>query len=187
MAESNALPQLITPGYADHAKLHNDVNARAPKYGTGTPEGVISAVPGVTYVDTNATLGVTMWVKASGTGNTGWKVLQADTGGRNIGSILANSWTAASAFLRRFNNTVELRLVNLSAGNNTICLALPAGFQPGTGANIRTPYFEASALATTPAVISANVTLPEIANGTLCVTFTTTQDWPSSLPGIAAT
>lgn len=37
--------------------------------GTGSPEGVVTANPGQTYLDTT---GDTFWVKKTGTGNTGW-------------------------------------------------------------------------------------------------------------------
>lgn len=37
--------------------------------GAGSPEGVVTANPGSTYVDTT---GHTFWLKESGTGNTGW-------------------------------------------------------------------------------------------------------------------
>ena len=38
--------------------------------GAGSPEGVVTAVPGATYVDTNAP--GTLWFKRTGTGSTGW-------------------------------------------------------------------------------------------------------------------
>ena len=38
--------------------------------GSGSPEGVVTATPGTTYLDTNAPYD--FWVKATGTGNTGW-------------------------------------------------------------------------------------------------------------------
>ena len=43
--------------------------------GTGSPEGKIVAERGTTYVDTLATNGALTWIKANGSGNTGWKVL----------------------------------------------------------------------------------------------------------------
>lgn len=38
--------------------------------GAGSPEGVVTAAPGATYVDTNAP--GTLYLKRTGTGNTGW-------------------------------------------------------------------------------------------------------------------
>lgn len=37
--------------------------------GTGSPEGVVTADPGATYLDTSTN---SLWAKNSGTGNTGW-------------------------------------------------------------------------------------------------------------------
>jgi len=185
MAETNALPTNITPGTADHATLHNNVNARAAKYGTGSPEGVITAVPGVTYADTDATLGVSTWIKASGTGNTGWKPLIADTGFRSVAGSLINSWTASAAVIRRINNTVELRFISLTGGSAAAVYNLPSGFQP-TSSNVRAVFFGADDVATAPVVIGTAITLPAVAAGTFCVTYTTTQAWPTSLPGSAA-
>ena len=41
--------------------------------GTGSPEGKITAPVGSVYTDTEATNGSVRWVKASGTGSTGWR------------------------------------------------------------------------------------------------------------------
>ena len=38
--------------------------------GHGSPEGVVTAVPGTTYLDLDAN---GFWYKATGTGNTGWQ------------------------------------------------------------------------------------------------------------------
>ena len=40
--------------------------------GTGTPEGVISAPVGALYTDNAGSPGLTLYVKETGTGNTGW-------------------------------------------------------------------------------------------------------------------
>lgn len=40
--------------------------------GTGSPEGVKTATPGSMYTDTDGGAGSTLWIKESGTGNTGW-------------------------------------------------------------------------------------------------------------------
>ena len=52
--------------------------------GTGFPEGVVTAPVGQRYIDTAATNGAIEWIKASGTGNTGWQVVYGDTGWRSI-------------------------------------------------------------------------------------------------------
>lgn len=45
-------------------------NVLNPLYGVGSPEGVVTATPGRTYTQTDVP-GV-VWLKISGTGNTGW-------------------------------------------------------------------------------------------------------------------
>lgn len=47
--------------------------------GTGSPEGQISAPVGSVYTDTAATNGSVRWIKASGTGATGWRDYYGDT------------------------------------------------------------------------------------------------------------
>lgn len=41
-------------------------------YGTGSPEGVVTAPPGSIYQNTSGGTNTTLYVKRSGTGNTGW-------------------------------------------------------------------------------------------------------------------
>lgn len=40
--------------------------------GTGSPEGVLTAPVGTLYLRTNGGAGTTLYVKESGSGNTGW-------------------------------------------------------------------------------------------------------------------
>ena len=49
-------------------------------HGTGMPNGKVTAPVGTTYVDMEVTNGALKWIKATGTGNTGWKVVEGDTG-----------------------------------------------------------------------------------------------------------
>ena len=48
--------------------------------GTGMPNGVVEAPIGATYVDTAKTNGALKWIKTTDGGNTGWKVVEGDTG-----------------------------------------------------------------------------------------------------------
>lgn len=82
--------------------------------GTGFPEGVVTAPVGSIYIDTAVTNGASSWIKKSGTGNTGWQVLEGDTGWRNITALWQtnsnNGFDAAGLLikLRRVNNVVTL-------------------------------------------------------------------------------
>lgn len=82
--------------------------------GTGSPEGRIVADIGTTYVDINVTNGALKWIKESGNGNTGWRVLIGDTGWRTINSVskLGNSFVK----VRRVNNQVTYQFGGLDWG-----------------------------------------------------------------------
>lgn len=48
------------------------INAINPSIGIGSPEGVLSAGPQALYVDSSAPVGEGVYIKETGTGNTGW-------------------------------------------------------------------------------------------------------------------
>jgi len=56
-------------------RLTDEINnsmGKAEFEGSGSPEGVITAEPRSFYVDTAGGAGTVLYVKQSGTGNTGW-------------------------------------------------------------------------------------------------------------------
>lgn len=83
-------------------------------HGTGMPNGKVTAPIGTTYVDMAVTQGALKWIKESGNGNTGWKVLVGDTGWR----ILKTQSLFGSAFvkIRRVNNMVSYQFGGLDWG-----------------------------------------------------------------------
>ena len=83
-------------------------------HGTGMPNGQVEAPIGTTYVDMNVTNGALKWIKHSGNGNTGWKVLIGDTGWRKLNSVsrLGNSFIK----IRRVNNLVTYNFGGLQWG-----------------------------------------------------------------------
>ena len=82
--------------------------------GTGSPEGRIVAEIGTTYVDVNVTNGALKWIKESGNGNTGWRVLIGDTGWRTLNTVskLGNSFVK----IRRVNKLVTYQFGGLQWG-----------------------------------------------------------------------
>lgn len=86
--------------------------------GTGSPEGRITAEIGTTYVDVNATNGALKWIKESGNGNTGWKVLIGDTGWRTLKSVSKLTIGSRTSFIkiRRVNNLVSYNFGGLDWG-----------------------------------------------------------------------
>ena len=83
-------------------------------HGTGMPNGRVSAPIGTTYVDTAVTNGALKWIKESGDGNRGWKVLIGDTGWRTLNSVSR----AGNSFIkiRRVNNLVTYQFGGLQWG-----------------------------------------------------------------------
>lgn len=83
-------------------------------HGTGMPNGKVEAPIGTTYVDVEVTNGALKWIKQSGAGNTGWKVLIGDTGWRTLNSVsrLGNSFIK----IRRVNNLVTYNFGGLQWG-----------------------------------------------------------------------
>ena len=83
-------------------------------HGTGMPNGKVEAPIGTTYVDMEVTNGALKWIKQSGSGNTGWKVLIGDTGWKTLNSVsrLGNSFIK----IRRVNNLVTYNFGGLQWG-----------------------------------------------------------------------
>jgi hypothetical protein len=82
--------------------------------GIGQPNGRIDGTIGQTYVDSNNTNGALKWIKRTKTGNTGWAVLDGDTGWKalTIQSKLGGSYLK----VRRINNLVTYQFGGLSWG-----------------------------------------------------------------------
>lgn len=51
------------------------VNQNIPISGTGSPEGVVTAEPFKIYLDTAAAAGSNLYIKKTGSGNTGWQLV----------------------------------------------------------------------------------------------------------------
>ena len=83
-------------------------------HGTGMPNGRVTAPIGTTYVDIAVTNGALKWIKESGDGDRGWKVLIGDTGWRTLNSVSR----AGSSFIkiRRVNNLVTYNFGGLQWG-----------------------------------------------------------------------
>lgn len=83
--------------------------------GTGFPNGVVAAPVGSIYVDKNSTCGASLWIKQTGTGNTGWRVLSGDTGWSDCGAVFEQLFDSSDPLdtgckIRRINNTVYLAI-----------------------------------------------------------------------------
>ena len=83
-------------------------------HGTGMPNGKVEGKLGQTYVDTAKTNGALKWIKRTPSGNTGWAVLDGDTGWKTLNSTskLGASYVKA----RRINDIVQLQFGGLQWG-----------------------------------------------------------------------
>lgn len=84
-----SLTGALTVPYGIDGGIHIGGSGPRMMSGTGSPEGVVTAPIGSIWFQSDSTVGVTHWKKASGVGNTGWVVMSGDTGWRKI-----VSWTA---------------------------------------------------------------------------------------------
>ena len=93
-----------TPGQVSQYEIH----------GTGMPNGKVDGTIGQTYVDAAKTNGALKWIKRTPSGNTGWAVLDGDTGWKtlNTTSKLGASFVKA----RRINDIVQLQFGGLQWG-----------------------------------------------------------------------
>ena len=58
--------------FREFARAVNDLDDRSVLRGEGDPNNVVTASVGRLYVDTTGGAGTVLYVKESGTGNTGW-------------------------------------------------------------------------------------------------------------------
>lgn len=89
------------------AKIYSSLNflgTASDQAGTGSPEGVVTAVVGSTYRQTDGSLGTAFWRKVTGSGNTGWVAIG------NVASILGGS---AGRYLRDNGSTGEWSTLTL--------------------------------------------------------------------------
>ncbi|VTX72039.1 hypothetical protein [Gemella haemolysans] len=76
--------------------------------GTGMPNGVVEAPIGATYIGTAKTNGALKWIKTTDSGNTGWKVVEGDTGWLLCKQFTVDYHTN-SIYIRRINDTVHVK------------------------------------------------------------------------------
>ncbi len=170
-----------------------ELGASGPRVmsGTGSPESVVTAPVGSTWTDTAATTGAIQWIKATGTGNTGWVVQYGDTGLRNLSAeTLSNSWTTVSLWIQRVGQTVYISgyISGASASNDTF-YTFPTGFRPQKNHVVA----QASGIGSTDQRTleigtngQATFYSRSTGNHQVATSFVTAQAWPSSLPGSAA-
>lgn len=154
--------------------------------GQGSPEGKVPARVGTRYVDENATTGAIEWIKTSGAGPTGWKVVYGDTGRRYVS--LQSGWVGAGV-LQRIGSIVYFSAEPIQNGGVTgdKLFDLIAGFRP--------VVLVSAAIVSGPG--PGNVNARGTGNGSyvdtalrdgfyLTMSWTTAEPWPTTLPGTTA-
>ena len=93
---------------------NNSSTSSSELIGEGMPNGKVNGTIGQTYVDTKKTNGALKWIKRTSSGNTGWAVLDGDTGWKTLNSTskLGASYVKA----RRINDIVQLQFGGLQWG-----------------------------------------------------------------------
>ena len=164
--------------------------------GTGSPESKVSAPVGSIYTDSSATNGAIRWIKASGAGNTGWRVEYGDTGWRNLSrSSVAPGWSGGF-YVRRIGNTVHIRTHQLAADETaTVALVdMPTGFKADNIGSAVGRYLmhEANQESTVwriyfaGSLLSLSKVPPSTARLYGDVSWNTSEVWPTTLPGTPA-
>jgi hypothetical protein len=169
--------------------------------GSGVPLGVVTANVGSIYTDTAATLGARVWYKASGAGNTGWVVLNGDTGwralytwnssgaklGTPIVGIEPTTGVAGGIYIRRISRYLRVQIIGATF-NASATIPPTAGMAAEESQSIPVLLSGAWAVAN---VGTHGVTLGAAGsvasdNPRVFINVTPGEAWPTSLPGTAA-
>lgn len=165
--------------------------------GTGSPEGVITAPPGSTYLQTDSVTDVKgwiRWIKSTGTGNTGWIAgPEADTGWRALTPLSPSNTTISWLYIRRVGQMVAVSYrLTISDTAWKALYGVLAGFKPlggyvsgvcprpaGGGASDGVQWHVG-------ADFNLNVRADNGSEMDGGFTYMAYDAWPSSLPGTAA-
>ncbi|MGX9349394.1 hypothetical protein [Microbacterium sp. KNMS] len=167
----------------------------ATKAGSPVGDTTLGQLPvGSLVVDSAATLGASLWQKvAAGSTAAAWRVVQGDTGWRDVTSLITTR-TAGTAHLARRAGIILIRFTDFASSvtsGNPDLLLLPAGFRP----KLANPAFYFGVSATVGQMIRSVIqssgqlrfygwTSGIALNGT--ATFDAQDDWPTTLPGTPA-
>lgn len=152
--------------------------------GSGSPEGVVTASIGSVYRRTNGSTATTLYVKESGTGNTGWVAVGAGGGGSGTVSsgtanqlaYYASSGTTVSG-LTSANNSV---LVTDGSGVPSWATSLPSGTTLNSVAIVT---ISGTQTLTNKTISGASNTLSNIGNSSLTNSAITIAGTSTSLGG----
>lgn len=120
-------------------------------YGTGSPEGVVTAAVGSIYRRTNGASGTTLYVKESGSGNTGWTPITSGAAAPLTATYIgygdgSNILTGTNTLT--WNNTTRTLtatsassgIINLSTASTNSAFQLNGATHPGTAGGVILPF-----------------------------------------------
>ena len=177
------------------------------RYGTGSPEGVLTAPVGTEYLDTAGTCGAWRWLKVSGAGNTGWAVTYGDTGWRqmkadwNVSPRSSGDGFVERLLIRRVGNRITLACYLHGAfgdgKNHSVAAFLPVGFRNTSSLGVwpevnrfrltssQTTYVDP--ILETGTAGNLRIITPSPTHEAYSeIAWVTDHQWPTSLPGVAA-
>ena len=165
------------------------ISVEGEQYGTGSPEGVVTAPVGTYYTDTAITNGAMRWAKKTGTGNTGWVCTEGDTGTRDLSAFINAPATGTVFQVSRSGRMVYLTAyISFSSTAWTpgdVLFTLPDGFRPVTYHYTSPPYSGPGVLSLEPSG-SAALWSDNVSTTTAwSFAYMTPAAWPSTLPGVA--
>lgn len=173
--------------------------------GTGNPNGVVTAPVGSTFVntETGGYNGARRWTKATGSGNTGWVVVDGDTGWADIQAYLTADWVKQSpgwarCEIRRVNGDVQYRFQLQSTktsgstnANVNVFTGLPVGWRPSAitvgalglfGSPAGAAIFSTSGGSLSTYSVAGGGTYTESTQLNGSLTIPTIDAWPSTHP-----
>lgn len=187
----------VLSGFADKDEVEELARA-VPVTGTGSPEGVVAAPVGTSYVDTTATAGAVRWIKASGTDTTGWRVDWGDTGWRNLPFPADSPYTGGRMLVKRTAVGVYLTFDAVTwdstATTNESFGRLPSGFR---GEDVEQKFSIFAGESPSPV---GSVNISRLGYGSIYgdktdsstspwyaqIFYSTSDPWPETLPGTPA-
>ena len=151
------------------------------------------------YTDESVGRRIFSWSSALASGaTTGWQMTYGDTGFRELNGALSNGWTATSILMRRINSTTHFHVYGLSASaaTNATFYTLPSGFKLTLGSNgMYIPSSKTLGSTTSDGLIGVTASSGAMFSQGSYAGFTavqclaswsTSDTWPSSLPGSAS-
>jgi len=205
-ASDAGVASIVTdPNSATSAALSSTYAALSNhRRGSGSPVGVVTPTAlGQVYADTAQTLGARLWI-STGTTSANWKVLDGDTGWRNIAASVGSDWTIGGTEyleLRRVNGVVEMRGKILRAATSGIRVAPLTVYATTTGFKPERYVVRGACYCSTAGSVGVLGNMSSLASletrgmagnwaandvVTFAVSWSTPEAWPTTLPGSAA-